>query len=163
MPDSSPPPDFFLVPMTEEHAREISAWRYEAPYDIYNWKDWHELVQSREEIGDPEIRKEQYRSVLLADGTLAGFAQLFPLTGWVRLGLGMKPELRGRGWGEAFVRSIVREARSLFPHRRVDLEVLVWNSRALRTYRKAGFEISDEYDRPIPSGKARFYCMEWCE
>lgn len=157
-----PEPVFQLVPMTETHAREICRWRYEPPYDIYAWKSWPELVQRREEIGDPIIRDEQYASVLLGPedaAPLAGFAQFFPLEGWVRLGLGMQPGLRGRGWGAAMVGAIVREAQRRYPDRAVDLEVLVWNRRAVRTYERAGFVIEDEYDRPTPTGAGRFYCM----
>jgi [ribosomal protein S18]-alanine N-acetyltransferase len=152
-----------FVPMTEEHAKAICDWKYEPPYDLYHWKPWHELERNNEEIANPAIREEQYASALSHDGTLIGFVQFFPLSGWTRLGLGLHPEARGRGWGEAFVRAIVNEALQRDPNRTIDLEVLVWNERARRVYEKAGFQVTDQYERMTPSGIGDFYCMEYNE
>jgi [ribosomal protein S18]-alanine N-acetyltransferase len=157
---SSSLPSFQLVPMSLEHAQEICQWKYEPPYDLYNWKPWSELVLQQEEFAVPYIREEQYRSVVTPAGTLIGFAQFFPLEGWIRLGLGIHPEARGRGWGTGFVQAIVEEAKRCYPERQIDLEVLVWNDRARRVYEQAGFQITDRYERKTPSGLAEFYCME---
>jgi [ribosomal protein S18]-alanine N-acetyltransferase len=147
--------------MDIEHAQEICSWKYEPPYDVYNWKPWSELVQHQEEFAVDAIREEQYRSIVTEEGTLIGFVQFFPLEGWVRLGLGLHPEARGRGWGVSFVHSIVIEAERLFSDRQIDLEVLVWNTRARHVYEKAGFRITDRYERMTPSGMAEFFCMEY--
>ncbi|WJH35833.1 GNAT family N-acetyltransferase [Paenibacillus sp. CC-CFT747] len=154
---------FRLVPMEEEHAREICTWRYDPPYDLYNWKNWEEMQENGEEFADPFIRKEQYRAVLDEHGQLAGFAQFFPMVGVTRLGLGMKPQLCGSGSGTAFVRAIAREAVRLNPGHEIDLEVLVWNERAQRAYEKAGFRRTDAYERLTPTGPADFYCMVYEE
>jgi len=55
--------------------------------------------------------------------------------------------------------AIVKEARRRAPHDEIDLEVLTWNDRAIRTYEKAGFERTDTYRRMTPSGMAQFHCM----
>lgn len=151
--------------MLEAHAREVCGWRYPAPYELYNWPSWDELAAKGEEFADPELRRTQYASVIDADERLVGFAQWFPLSGddgvVVRLGLGLKPELcgLGRGLGAAFVQLLVREAQRRSPGCQVDLEVLVWNERAISTYRKAGFAVTDTYVRDTPSGPAEFHCM----
>lgn len=155
-----------VVPMQEEQAREVCGWRYPAPYDVYNWSPWEELAARHEEFADPELRREQYAAVVDADKHLVGFAQWFPLSGYdggviLRLGLGLKPELcgQGRGLGEMFVRLLVEEAHRRSPGCQVDLEVLVWNDRAIRTYRNAGFAVTDTYVRGTPTGPAEFHCM----
>ncbi|UUZ91549.1 GNAT family N-acetyltransferase [Paenibacillus sp. P25] len=152
---------FRLRPLTEEDGREICTWRYPAPYDTYNWKTWDEPLANREEFADPEIREAQYRAVVDAEGALCGFAQLFPLAGTTRLGLGMRPELCGAGRGEAFVRSIAAEAKRLSPQNEIDLEVLTWNKRAIRAYERAGFRMTDTYERKTPQGTGEFHCMVW--
>lgn len=151
---------FRMEPMNIRHCQDICTWTYEPPYDIYQWSSWAQMEESAEEFGDKEIRETQYVSVLDDEtGLLVGYAQLFPLTGVTRIGLGMRPELCGHGMGAAFVRFIAEEARRRRPADEIDLEVLVWNERARKAYAKAGFTVTDEYERPTPSGSKLFYCM----
>ncbi|WP_138496377.1 GNAT family N-acetyltransferase [Paenibacillus pinistramenti] len=150
---------FQVVPMEEHHGAEICAWKYEPPYNIYGWLPWEQMKELGVEFGDPQIRREQYVSLLDEQGELCGFAQYFPMVGVIRLGIGMKPERCGHGRGAAFVGAIVKEAVRRFPEHEIDLEVLTWNNRAIRAYQKAGFSITDLYERQTPSGMKPFYCM----
>ncbi|MEF3305275.1 GNAT family N-acetyltransferase [Paenibacillus sp. GYB003] len=148
-----------FVPMTEAHGREICAWRYPEPYDVFDWSPWDELAEGPTEFADPQIREEQFESVLDEGGTLCGFAQFFPLDGWTRLGLGLRPDLCGQGFGPSFTRAITARAMQRKPADRIDLEVMTDNVRAIRAYGKAGFAIRDTYVRNTPTGPAEFYCM----
>lgn len=151
---------FFIVPMNIRHCQDICTWTYEPPYDIYQWSSWAQMEEESSEFADQEIRETQYISVLdEEDGVLVGYAQLFPIEGVTRLGLGMRPELCGHGIGPAFVRFIAEEARRRRPQDEIDLEVLAWNIRAQKAYAKAGFTITDSYERPTPKGEMGFYCM----
>ncbi|WP_199617170.1 GNAT family N-acetyltransferase [Paenibacillus alkalitolerans] len=160
---------FDFVPMTEAHAQAICAWRYEPPYDRYNWEPWEELVRLGKELADPHIRAEQYRSAMIAD-ELCGFAQWFPLAedgraGTIRLGLGLRPDLcgQGRGIGAAFAKAAASYALRLFPGWAVDLEVAADNRRAVAAYERAGFTIADTYELPTSRGPVLTYCMVWNE
>lgn len=151
---------YLMVPMNIRHCQDICSWAYEPPYDIYQWSSWSQMEEEAEEFGDREIRETQYVSVLDEDsGLLVGYAQLFPLVGVTRLGLGMRPELCGQGLGPSFVRFIAEEAKKRRPDNEVDLEVLAWNTRAQKAYAKAGFVITDRYERPAPGGSMEFFCM----
>lgn len=154
-------PQFRLVPLTEEHGKSICSWTYPPPYDLYNWRAWEAMQETQEEFTDPNIREQQYRAVLDQDGLLWGFAQLFPMVGVTRIGLGMQPELCGLGYGAAFVQAIAAEAKQKAPAHEIDLEVLTWNERARRVYEKAGFAVTDTYERMTPAGMAEFHCMVW--
>ncbi|MNW71131.1 Acetyltransferase (GNAT) family protein [compost metagenome] len=55
--------------------------------------------------------------------------------------------------------AIVQAALKRYPEREIDLEVLTWNQRAIRTYQKCGFTITDTYERRTPTGDRPFYCM----
>ncbi|WP_159881940.1 GNAT family N-acetyltransferase [Paenibacillus puerhi] len=162
-PANTPLPLFRITPLLPDHCREICEWRYEPPYDLYAWQPWELMVAQQAEFADPELRDAQYRAVLGQLDELCGFAQLFPMTGVTRLGLGMRPEACGRGRGAAFVRAIAAEARRLNPGHEIDLEVLTWNERAIRAYLRAGFSITDTYERMTPAGQAEFHCMVWSE
>lgn len=156
---------FRVLPMTEEHAAEISTWQYDPPYNIYGWLPWDQMKALEIEFGDPQLRSQQYVSIVSNqhEQLLVGFAQLFPIEGVTRLGLGMRPSLCGKGYGLAFVSSIVNEARKRNPSHVIDLEVLTWNARAIRVYEKAGFVIDDTYERMTPEGTQLFHCMVYKE
>lgn len=150
---------FRLVTMTLAHCRTICEWRYQPPYHIYEWKAWEQVAETGYEFGDADIRDAQYASVVDENDALIGFAQFFPMEGVTRLGLGMRPDLCGQGFGPSFVGAIAREACRRKPDDEIDLEVLVWNERARIAYERAGFEVADQYERLTPRGAAEFYCM----
>ncbi|WP_246070736.1 GNAT family N-acetyltransferase [Paenibacillus kobensis] len=150
---------FRFVPMSREQAAELCGWRYEPPFGLYGWSDWSRMESEGIEFGDSAIRERQYTAAVDDEGRMIGFAQLFPILGVTRLGLGLRPDLCGHGLGPAFARAAAEEALRRASGDAVDLEVLTWNTRAIRAYEKAGFVIEDTYDRPTPSGNAEFHCM----
>lgn len=154
-------PMFFLRTMTESDAKLICTWRYPTPYDVYNWKPWEEMLTHQLDFADPAIREKQYYTVTDVSGELIGFAQLFPMVGLTRIGLGMRPELCGQRSGQAFMTAIIQEAcqRASRTSNELDLEVLTWNVRAIHVYQQAGFQINDTYMRPTPTGTAEVHCM----
>ncbi|MEX1029688.1 MAG: GNAT family N-acetyltransferase [Paenibacillaceae bacterium] len=154
---------YLCVPMDIEHAQSICSWRYPEPYDMYNWQSWLDMQTNSFEFGDPQIRLEQYMAVLNPDQELIGFAQLFPMLGVTRLGLGLHPALCGSGNGSKFARAIAEEARRRTPDHEIDLEVLTWNLRAYHAYLKAGFVHTDTYERTTPSGLEEVHCMVFDE
>jgi RimJ/RimL family protein N-acetyltransferase len=158
---------FGFLPMSEAFAREVAAWSYPPPYDLYGWPDWEQMVRDGYEFADPAIRAVQYRAVVdlsqrpegEGEKQPVGFVQFFPMANVTRLGMGLRPESCGRGYGPLVAQAAAEEALRLYPGLPVDLEVLAWNERAIKAYRKAGFAAEDDYTRPTPSGPAFFYCM----
>lgn len=150
-----------MHPMTKQHTRKICSWRYPCPYDIYNFDSWCCMETRKSEFADPLIREQQYRSWLDSNQELIGFSQFFPMLNVVRLGLGLRPDLCGLGLGAEFTRCIAEEAPKFQPHKAIDLEVLEWNERAIRTYQRAGFVITDTYERMTMAGPAIVHCMVW--
>ncbi|WP_127572717.1 GNAT family N-acetyltransferase [Paenibacillus xylaniclasticus] len=145
--------------MSLEQAEELCGWRYEPPFDLYGWPDWSRMKAEGIEFGDETIRRQQYMTAIDHEGHMIGFLQLFPMLGVTRLGLGLRPDLCGRGFGPAFANAAAEEALRQAPDNAVDLEVLTWNIRAIRAYQRAGFVIEDTYERPTPTGLAEFHCM----
>jgi ribosomal-protein-alanine N-acetyltransferase len=151
---------FLCAPLHIEHAQVICTWRYSKPYDLYNWPSWLDMQANGFEFGDAQIRTKQYIAVLNnQDGMLLGFAQLFPMLGVTRLGLGLHPAYCSQGIGSEFTKAIVQEAQQRAPENEIDLEVLSWNIRAFKAYQKAGFVHTDTYERSTPQGIAEFHCM----
>ncbi|OPH53275.1 acetyltransferase [Paenibacillus ferrarius] len=150
-----------IVPLTDTHCKELCTWHYPAPYELYNWPSWDTMQKEQSEFADLLIRAEQYRGIVDDEGTLTGFAQFFPIVGVTRLGLGLRPDLcgKGSGLGTQFVQLLIQEAQRRAPKQEIDLEVLVWNERAIQTYQRAGFTLTDTYDKWTPTGVSAFHCM----
>jgi len=106
---------------------ERDAWRYETPYDFYD------------SDGLPVKNPEFFFAARDDDGTLIGFYFLEPRDGALFYGFGMRPDLTGRGLGEQFVLAGLEFAHAIYGWRRVVLHVAALNERAIRLYRRLGF------------------------
>ncbi len=148
-----------FAPLTQAHAQAICNWRYPPPYDIFNRTSWQQLEAAEVDLGDSVTRSAQYLSIIDRSGQLCGFVQLFPLVGTMRLGIGLRPDLCGQGMGAELMQRLIQEARRRAPGQHIDLEVPQWNARAIKTYQRAGFVISDSYPLKIGSQWQHVYCM----
>ena len=142
---------FSLTPITRADARAISRWRYDGPFAIYD--------------GDPTsvdalLRPRYfYHSVYDERGDLEGYfcygedAQVrtgrslgvYERESALDIGLGMRPDLTGRGLGEDFVRAGLRFARETYSPPAFRLTVASFNRRAIRVYQRAGFETVETF------------------
>jgi ribosomal-protein-alanine N-acetyltransferase len=124
-----------VVPLSEEHARAIADWRYEFPYE---WYDTAADPRRVELFANP-ARREGLRAVVDDDGELIGFFNFVREGDEVRIGLGIRPDLTGRGLGAEFIDAGLRYATEEWAPSSFRLWVARWNERALRAYRRAGF------------------------
>ena len=80
--------------------REVAEWRYEPPYDFY---DLASDPDDEAAMRDP-ARAEHCRAVLAADGERLDAFWYFDWHGdVVEVGIGLRPDLTGRGLGESFL------------------------------------------------------------
>jgi [ribosomal protein S18]-alanine N-acetyltransferase len=122
--------------MNDEEAHEISRWHYEPPYDFYDsTSDPDDLA----ELLDPARREGSYFSAFDAEGSLVGFFQFEREGETVDVGLGMRPDLTGRGLGLEYVLAGLEFARERFSPGRFTLAVATFNERAIEVYERAGF------------------------
>ncbi len=136
-----------IEPLAQAHAAEIAEWRYEFPYE------WYDTASDprRVELFSNAVRREGLRAVIGDDGDLVGFFNFVREANEVRIGLGMRPDLTGQGLAQPFIEAGLEYARTQWEPLRFRLWVARWNERALRAYRRAGFEevekSSDERSR----------------
>jgi ribosomal-protein-alanine N-acetyltransferase len=140
-----------IAPLSEEHARAVADWRYEFPYE---WYDTAADPRRVELFANP-ARREGLRAVVDEEGELIGFFNFVREGDEVRVGLGIRPDLTGRGLGAQFIQAGLRYASEEWAPRRFRLWVAWWNERALRAYRRAGFREVRKDD-----GRHRFIEME---
>jgi [ribosomal protein S18]-alanine N-acetyltransferase len=124
-----------VEPLTEAHAAEIATWRYEFPYE------WYDTASDprRVELFSNAVEREGLRAVVGDDDELVGFFNFVREGDEVRIGLGMRPDLTGRGLAQPFIQAGLEYARAQWEPLRFRLWVARWNERALRAYRRAGF------------------------
>lgn len=146
--------------MDERKVVEILGWRYEAPYDFYNNED---TAEDR-----AELLNGSYHALTDENGQLVGFfctgisAQVpagyeydMYTKDAIDMGLGLHPELTGKGGGLSFCLFILKQIEKQYPHLPVRLTVAAFNKRAIHLYEKLGFRKVNEFS----TNKNDFYIM----
>ena len=146
---------FVFRPMTQPEAEAVAAWHYEPPYDFY---DFEADPEDHEEVLDPERRAGDYHSVEV-DGELAGFFSFKQHGDELEVGLGLRPDLAGKGLGLEFVEAGLEFARAKFGPRTLWLDVATWNERAKKVYERAGFEPGHVWTHTSGQGPVDFLRM----
>lgn len=148
---------FTVRPMTQADAEAIAAWRYPGEYAFYDFAaDPGDLAL----LLDAARRGDDFHSVDGADGGLAGFFQVEAAGRGVELGLGLRPDLCGRGLGEGFTRLGIDLIRRLHGPVRITLAVAAFNARAITVYERCGFGVTGRHVRHTSGDDWEFVDME---
>jgi len=144
-------------PMSQRQARTVAAWRYTRPYDFYDMvADPGDLA----ELLDPAQRAGRYFAVLGDPGDLVGFFMFKHEGDTIEVGLGLRPDLTGRGLGLSFLLAGLELARERYAPARIQLAVAAFNQRAIRVYERAGFRQGESYMHRTNGGDHAFLRME---
>src|ERR1043166_6517781 len=119
---------FAIRAMTAADATEIAAWRYPEPYDFY---DWDRDPADLSDLLDPSGWGVKYFAAGDEDGRLAGFFAFTDADGLVEVGLGLRPDLTGRGLCGAYLEAGLQFASATFAGRGPALAVAAFNRRAI--------------------------------
>lgn len=145
--------------LTESEKQEICSWRYEGEYAVYNLPPYEVMKEIQIAFMNPE-RERDYMAYYHND-ILVGYTNIREKETDVFVGIGVKPDMCGRGYGQLILKEVHRISKELYPNKPLYLEVRTWNERAICCYQKSGFEIIGEpYQRKLPSGAETFYRME---
>ncbi|NDI37255.1 GNAT family N-acetyltransferase [Chengkuizengella sediminis] len=130
--------DLIFKKMTQKQAEEIAfSWHYEGKYSFYNMEADKEDL---EEFLDPKKRGDSY-FVVIQENEIIGFFCFNKLDdNTIDIGLGMKPELTGRGKGYEFLKEGIQYVNSKYKPEKITLSVATFNQRAVNVYKKIGFE-----------------------
>jgi ribosomal-protein-alanine N-acetyltransferase len=161
---------FTFTPLSAEDAHAICSWQYEEPYAVYNMGADPDEVNVEEEILD---RRSPHYAVRDESGALIGYfgfgsssevwdnpePHLYSEGRTVTVGLGMRPDLTGKGLGLAFTKAGLDFARREFQPDSLRLYVLPFNERAIRVYERAGFQRTGRYMQRNNYGDREFIEM----
>jgi ribosomal-protein-alanine N-acetyltransferase len=147
---------FRFESMNETHAHAIANWHYDGVYAFY---DVDQDVEDLEELLDPGSWTEKYHAVVDERGELVGFFCFEKEDQVVIIGLGLRPDCTGQGWGQAFVEAGLEYARQTFAPASFRLGVVTFNERAIRVYEKVGFKPDGTYTAETNGGRYEFLLM----
>ena len=156
---------FALTPITRADAQAISRWRYDRPYAVYNG--------SPASIASLLEPRYLYHSVHDGHGDLVGYfcfgedarvsagrrSGVYESEDALDVGLGMRPDLTGRGLGEKFVRAGLQFAGETYSPPAFRLTVATFNHRAIRVYERAGFERVETFGATRMNGEREWLLM----
>jgi RimJ/RimL family protein N-acetyltransferase len=156
---------FAFRAITPADVAAIAAWHYPAPYDFYDWDPANDPAELLDPLVGCVVADDD-------DGTLAGFvcfgaagqtpggcrAGLYdePL---LDIGLGLRPDLTGRGLGLGFVRAALEIGQERIRPSGFRLSVAAFNERAIRVYERAGFVYGERFLSPVGRDETAFLLM----
>ena len=139
------------LPTDETSAREFLQWKYEAPYEIYNYDPANydkDLAYHLDPVNNLHC--------MYSYGELIGYCS-FGLDAQVPggdyieeaidIGLMIKPELTGQGLGRDFVANIIQHATEIYKPGKLRVTILDTNLRAKRVWEKNGFKQTQAFER----------------
>lgn len=141
--------------MTETDAHAVAGWRYPGVYAFY---DADADPEDLAELLDPAGWGSRHFSVDDGD-ELVGHLAFKLADGVAEIGLGLRPDLTGRGRGLPFVLAAVRFAAQALGATGFTLAVAAFNDRAISVYERAGFEQTERYAHPTNGGVHDFVRM----
>lgn len=158
---------YHIVPMSEKEANWIAEWKYPGIYSVYSMQNDPETIA--------ELMNGEYYACMDGEGSLMGYfcagqsARIPTQTPYadshgdtsvhrVDIGLGMRPDLCGKGLGAGFMSAGMAYIRNQNPGCRLRLAVACFNRRAIALYEKLGFCIRETVTHAL-SGK-EFFIMD---
>ena len=147
---------FEFQPMDQDCAHAIAGWHYEGIYAFY---DLEQDADDLEEWLDPHSWPDRIYAVTGDRDDLIGFFCFEQQKKVVVIGLGLRPDLTGKGWGQAFLEAGMEFAREKYRPATFELSVATFNQRAINVYRKAGFKDLEIFVQETNGGRYEFLRM----
>lgn len=148
--------------LTESMAKEVCKWRYEGLYSVYNLSEWEVVVSNCWELASEVARNEYFVSMLL-ENDLIGFGRIQMFDDKVSLGIGLKPDICGKGYGQKAMQLLVKEAKRRYPNTEIGLDVRKFNERAKKCYENLGFVTERRYMKETIQGYIAYEYMRLLE
>jgi RimJ/RimL family protein N-acetyltransferase len=147
------PRSWVIVKADEAAVRETLSWRYEPPYDFYNFNPLF-IEEDTAYLMEPDVQAhaiynehgEHLGLVTFGeDGQVPGGDYRQPA---LDIGMAIRPDYTGRGLGGDFVFAVVAYAQLNYGPPALRVTVAEFNRRARRVWEKAGFRQTQSFVRP---------------
>ena len=145
--------------MSGQDAVAIAQWHYSEPYTFYDLKS--DRNDYEEFLNLAKWKRDSKFSVIDDHGELVGLFEFSYKNGVVDIGLGIRPDLTGRGIGLSFFLAGLKFASEKFSPKQFTLSVAAFNARAIKVYEKAGFRIVRTFWNKTNGGIYKFLEMSY--
>ncbi|MGM9985710.1 MAG: GNAT family N-acetyltransferase [Bacillaceae bacterium] len=124
--------------MTQQQAEQIAYhWHYEDEYAFYDMEADQEDLEA---FLDVEKRGNTMFAVM-KNNEVIGFLSINKITDTlIDIGLGMKPDLTGKGNGINFLKASMDFIKATYTPEKITLSVATFNQRAINVYKRIGFK-----------------------
>lgn len=151
---------FHFRPLQGNDVHAISTWRYDGLYARYNGTslDLQPYMQLRwlyKWLGYEWLAVEDEQRFLVGYFQYSKHAQRT-----VEIGLALRPDLTGRGYGLAFVEAGLAFGKRRYAAKSFLLTVADFNLRALKVYTRAGFQMVKTFPKQTAQGPVLFHEMK---
>lgn len=144
----------FRAPIKSD-IEDILTWKYDGIYSFYDNSIQKEKIEWIESFIDSDDNFSIYNE----HNELVGNCSFYYIEEFFCLGVQMRPELTGKGFGTEFVRAIINFGKKKYNLSYIDLTVAKFNKRAIRVYEKVGFKFVEEIVNTIRGNDYDFLIM----
>lgn len=141
-------------------AIELSDWKYDYEYSVYNFPNWSEMEKENWAITVIDKREKQFRKVIDTNMNFIGWFRFQEFNDNILISLGMNPIYCGKHLGNKFIKTIINYLNDAH-NKLITLEVRSFNERAIKCYLKSGFKISNKISKIVENTKVDFIIMEY--
>ncbi len=132
-------------------------WKYGGAYSFY---DMTADIEDYREFIDEDLRNANDHYQAIAGGGLAGFFCVIQNGPDIEIGLGLRPDLCGKGVGKGFVDQVVDFIGAHYQFDKLVMHVAAFNQRAVKVYRSCGFQDVKVIQQGSNGGVYEFLVME---
>lgn len=148
--------NYQIIPYTNEHTSIVANWRYEPPYDVYNFPTYEDMLKKSSSFLDYD--SFIYHSIINEHNELIALFNLTEEEHQVFFGISMNPSFCGKGLSHIILPMICNYAETMY-HKPLYLQVRTWNKRAIKAYENAGFKIETRALFKTETSIDEFYIM----
>ncbi|TMU87258.1 GNAT family N-acetyltransferase [Bacillus sp. BHET2] len=145
---------------TKEDIDEFITWTYEGIYSFYD----NNLQEEKMDGFKKSVHLELAFSVIDDNEKLVGNCEFYDVEEdgeeILVVGVQMKPSMTGKGYGSTFIKAIIDQGKERLKFNHLELAVVDFNERAIRTYEKEGFRKRGEFQNEIRGTLYTFIIME---
>ena len=140
-----------FLPTDEASARQFLQWKYEPPYEIYNYSPEHFEEDLIYHINPVNNMYSMYRDDELVGYCSYGRDAQVPGGDYseeaLDIGMMIKPELTGQGQGSNYANAVIKNGITKYQPEKLRVTILGTNLRAIRVWEKNGFQQTQSFGR----------------
>lgn len=144
----------FRIP-TKCDVEDILKWEYEGIYSFYN----NSIDKEKVEWIKSFIDSDNNFSIYSEHDDLVGNCSFYYIEEFFCVGVQMRPDITGKGFGTEFVKSVIDFGKQKYNFSYIDLTVAKFNKRAIKIYERLGFKVVEEFVNTIREVDYDFVAM----